>query len=505
MSRTLPDLHHRRRDHPEGRRAEQRRDSPLASGVNVSGEILVGQGEDSRLIFKSAKNTGSTNFFSEDSSKYQRTKDLVDIPNYVQLRWQFCHKFLQSQQSKDLITALNRIVSILKFLDLDLSQQHPVGNGYPNNGSGSAPDFRRDFNQGFAPEHAEVDPDRLNINFTSAGREDFVNENNRVLINENDRDFGSPARSSRHFGEKRKLPSENEDRPDPSVDYYEREEIRAPVKRMRERNETVHQVEPNSHHDDSRNYQTGEEEYIIDSDVEIKGSYSPPSNKTGKCGGPQAWRGRKPGRENDRTNNRKQAKGKEKMKSPIRSKKSKVDEAETLIVPEVDKAFEPSQWESMDARARVTTILTQFFNLEQYFRVKYEKGESRAGEDGGRRKNRPDLSAGDYLRAKNYCLNQSSCIIGEIEVRVTRYMAYEEMGKKVYVYDGLQERVRYGGVQKTIAVILLAVENLLVLLDRQDVEVDVFWVNSRGAVVAPKLQLLKVAQDKRSCFAVWFI
>ncbi|KAL2608787.1 hypothetical protein R1flu_027360 [Riccia fluitans] len=71
------------------------------------------------------------------------------------------------------------------------------------------------------------------------------------------------------------------------------------------------------------------------------------------------------------------------MKSPIRSKKSKVDEAETLIVPEVDEASEPSQWESMDARARVTTILKQFFYLEQYFRVKYDKGESRAGEDGG--------------------------------------------------------------------------------------------------------------------------
>ncbi|KAL2633930.1 hypothetical protein R1flu_005409 [Riccia fluitans] len=65
------------------------------------------------------------------------------------------------------------------------------------------------------------------------------------------------------------------------------------------------------------------------------------------------------------------------MKSPIQSKKSKVDEAETLIVPEVDEAFKPSQWESMDVRARVTMILKQFFYLEQYLRVKYKKGESR--------------------------------------------------------------------------------------------------------------------------------
>ncbi|KAL2622749.1 hypothetical protein R1flu_002954 [Riccia fluitans] len=104
--------------------------------------------------------------------------------------------------------------------------------------------------------------------------------------------------------------------------------------------------------------------YIIDSDVKIIGSYSPTNNKTGKRGGSQARSGRKLGRGNDRTNNRKQAKGKEKMKSLIRSKKSKVDEAETLTVPEVDEAFEPSQWESMDARARVTTILKQFFYLE---------------------------------------------------------------------------------------------------------------------------------------------
>ncbi|KAL2608752.1 hypothetical protein R1flu_027325 [Riccia fluitans] len=115
------------------------------------------------------------------------------------------------------------------------------------------------------------------------------------------------------------------------------------------------------------------------------------------------------------------------MKSPIRSKKSKVDEVETLIVPEVDEAFEPSQWELMDARAKVTTILKQFFYLEQYFRVKYEKGESRAIEDGGRQKNRPDLSAGDYLRAKNCCLNQSSCVVGEIKgVCIGQEFRYEE-------------------------------------------------------------------------------
>ncbi|KAL2628737.1 hypothetical protein R1flu_013423 [Riccia fluitans] len=82
------------------------------------------------------------------------------------------------------------------------------------------------------------------------------------------------------------------------------------------------------------------------------------------------------------------------MKSLIRSKKSKVDEEETLIVPKVDEAVEPSQWESMDARTRVTTILKQFSYLEQYFRIKNEKGKSRAGEDGGHQKNRPDLSVG---------------------------------------------------------------------------------------------------------------
>ncbi|KAL2631912.1 hypothetical protein R1flu_016598 [Riccia fluitans] len=89
--------------------------------------------------------------------------------------------------------------------------------------------------------------------------------------------------------------------------------------------------------------------YIINSDVEIISSYSPPNNKTGKHGGSQARSGRKPGRGNDRTNNKKKAKGKQKMKSLIRSKKPKVDEAETLIVLEVDKAFEPSQWKLMDA------------------------------------------------------------------------------------------------------------------------------------------------------------
>ncbi|KAL2628520.1 hypothetical protein R1flu_013206 [Riccia fluitans] len=83
--------------------------------------------------------------------------------------------------------------------------------------------------------------------------------------------------------------------------------------------------------------------HIIDSDVEIIGSYSPPNNKTRKHGGSQARSGRKPRRGNDRTNNRKKEKGKQKMKSTIRSRKSKVDEAEILIVLEVDEAFETSQ------------------------------------------------------------------------------------------------------------------------------------------------------------------
>ncbi|KAL2608503.1 hypothetical protein R1flu_027076 [Riccia fluitans] len=57
-------------------------------------------------------------------------------------------------------------------------------------GVGLAPNIRRNFNQGFAPEHAKVDPDKFNTNFASGKHEDFVIEN--------DRDFGSPVRSSRN-------------------------------------------------------------------------------------------------------------------------------------------------------------------------------------------------------------------------------------------------------------------------------------------------------------------
>ncbi|KAL2612432.1 hypothetical protein R1flu_024124 [Riccia fluitans] len=247
------------RSQPDGPRGgEQRRDRfhPPESGEfsndnSSAGQIVVAQVEDNRLTFTSGTYSSSTTF-NEELSRYPNTKDSDRAKNYVQLRWHFRHSFLQSEESMDLLIALDKIVDILKVLD-DSHSQQPQGDRYPNDGCGTGSDFK----------FAEVHPEKSDTKVESTRCKNFVLEDGE--------DLGSPeetrVRNPGHLGNgyvdgcKRKSLSEDKDSPGSSVDY-EREKIRARLKRMREENKTIDEGELDSRCDDSRYYET-EKEYSM--------------------------------------------------------------------------------------------------------------------------------------------------------------------------------------------------------------------------------------------------
>ncbi|KAL3694767.1 hypothetical protein R1sor_008418 [Riccia sorocarpa] len=187
--------------------------------------------------------------------------------------------------------------------------------------------------------------------------------------------------------------------------------------------------------------------YVSDSEAEIVGSNSPPSNS--KKLKPAAFQARRDSNPKSRTGDDRKfkktsRKGKGKMEPLAKCKTSRLEEAASVVVPEVDEAFKNSDWESMDARAKVATILNQFFYLEQHFRAKNEQGQGGASEKGGRWKKRPDLQAGYYLKVRGCCLHQAASIPGGIDgVGIGQVFRYREELRLLGIHRAQQAGIDY--------------------------------------------------------------
>ncbi|KAL2630147.1 hypothetical protein R1flu_014833 [Riccia fluitans] len=274
MSRTIPDLHHRQRTHPDpgDRRTEimqqlpgeQRRDrfsSPRLSDDYSSGDICVVQGEGNRLIFKSEIYNRSIN---KESSTYPRLKDSNRANNYVQLRWQFHHCFLQAEKSKDLLVALDKIIRILKELDVRHSQLRQ-GRRYPNNGCVSGPAIKLGI------------PERSYTKVESIRCKNFVIKDGE--------DLGSPEATRErspgtglfgmvydHVGVGKRKSREIKDRHGP-LGNCERKKIYASVNRTRNNNKRIQEMEPDFQSDDWKDYEREEEDSMSDEQQRPKSSH----------------------------------------------------------------------------------------------------------------------------------------------------------------------------------------------------------------------------------------